>query len=73
MQVLLLREKVSKLSESLSLNKSIFMVVKKTSQESEEEMTKLLAMKTVSLKSQMDHASLAEQAVGLNLKLMKWR
>ena len=33
----------------------------------------MLQTKTVSLKSQMDHASLAEQAVGLNLKLMKWR
>ena len=28
---------------------------------------------TIELKRQMDPASLAEQAVGLNLKLMKWR
>lgn len=27
----------------------------------------------IELKKQMDPASLAEQAVGLNLKLMKWR
>jgi ubiquitin-like modifier-activating enzyme ATG7 len=27
----------------------------------------------IELKRQMDPASLAEQAVGLNLKLMKWR
>ena len=28
---------------------------------------------SIELKKQMDPASLAEQAVGLNLKLMKWR
>jgi hypothetical protein len=49
--VLLLREKVSKLSESLTLAKSIFMVVKRNSQNDEQEITKTLAVKTVSLKS----------------------
>ena len=29
--------------------------------------------KVVELRNQMDPANLAEQAVGLNLKLMKWR
>ena len=74
MTVLLMREKVSKLSEALSLSKSILMVVKRSEAEGDQtELTKMLATKSVNLKTQMDHASLAEQAVGLNLKLMKWR
>ena len=73
MPVLLMKEKVSKLSESITFANSFFMVIKRTSQEGTNEMTKVLSTRTVNLKSQMDHASLAEQAVGLNLKLMKWR
>jgi hypothetical protein len=49
--ILLLREKISKLSESLSLAKSIYMVVKRSTQDSEQEMTKVLAAKTINLKS----------------------
>ena len=52
MSVLLMREKVSKLSEALSLSKSIFMVVKRSEAEGDQtELTKMLATKSVNLKT----------------------
>ena len=74
--LILLREKVSRLSDSLSLANTIMMSILKndpTRAKDAPVKSTMLKVRKISLKAQMDHASLAEQAVGLNLKLMKWR
>jgi hypothetical protein len=70
--VILIREKLSKLSESVQLKQSIIMTLQNEGVTSEFKPHQLREV-SIELKKQMDPASLAEQAVGLNLKLMKWR
>ena len=63
LQVILLREKVSKLSEQMTVSKSIYMTVVNTNPSSVEKKwheAKFLQVKITCLKDQMDQKSLAE-------------
>ena len=78
LNVLLIREKVSKLSQRLTLDNSLQLILGNSGVGVGDSILKPIDLsqirtKVVELRNQMDPASLAEQAVGLNLKLMKWR
>jgi len=74
LNVVLIREKLSKLSDNISFKQSIVMTLENTAPTAEIEFKPTTFREVaIELKKQMDPASLAEQAVGLNLKLMKWR
>jgi len=80
LNVLLIRSKVSKLSPSVSLDGALQLILGNReaavmSNSSGRPGLKELRVETkkIELKSYMDPGNLAEQAVGLNLKLMKWR
>jgi molybdopterin/thiamine biosynthesis adenylyltransferase len=73
LNVVLIREKLSKLTETVTLKQSIIMTLLNTGSTDVEYKPHQCREVSIELKKQMDPASLAEQAVGLNLKLMKWR
>ena len=78
MNVLLIREKVSKLSKQVSLKTSLQLILGNSDPTNDEIAMKAIEFakmkpKETELKRFMDPGNLAEQAVGLNLKLMKWR
>jgi len=72
-KVLLIRDKISRLSNSVTLDSSIALLLEYAEVESPKIHNKIRATKKVELRSLMDPGALAEQAVSLNLKLMKWR
>jgi len=72
-KVLLVRDKLSRLSQKITLDASIAMVLDHEACEEVKIHNRVRATKKVELKAMMDPGALAEQAVGLNLKLMKWR
>ena len=69
--VVLIREKLSKLSENVQFKQSIIMTLAHTEAATPQFKDSKPREVSIELKKQMDPASLAEQAVGLNLKLMK--
>jgi ubiquitin-like modifier-activating enzyme ATG7 len=71
-KVVLIREKLSRLSPKVTLDNSIMMELEFASSNLSQ-VIKTPKTKIVELKTQMDPSNLAEQAVSLNLKLMKWR
>lgn len=71
--MVLIREKLSKLTETVTLKQSIIMTLVNTASETAEFKPYQFRENSIELKKTMDPAHLAEQAVGLNLKLMKWR
>ena len=78
LNVLLIREKISKLSSSVSLKTSLQLILGNGEPTNEEVILKAIDLvkmkpKVTELRRFMDPGNLAEQAVGLNLKLMKWR
>ena len=84
LNVLLIRVKCSKLSPKVPLDGALQLILGNAEasrmSDSESGAVPLLPIdvsslqtKVIELKSYMDPGNLAEQAVGLNLKLMKWR
>ena len=78
LNVLLIREKISKLSKQVTLKTSLQLILGNGDPTTEEVTLKPIDFanmkpKETELKRFMDPGNLAEQAVGLNLKLMKWR
>ena len=78
LNVLLVREKISKLSKQVTLKTSLQLILGNGDPTNEEVAMKEIDFanikpKETELKRFMDPGNLAEQAVGLNLKLMKWR
>ena len=77
LKVILIRDKISKLSNEVSLQGSLLIELtcdqEKKPKSIELAPLKVSNTKQIELKSFMDPKVLAEQAVGLNLKLMKWR
>jgi ubiquitin-like modifier-activating enzyme ATG7 len=78
LNVLLIREKVSKLSKEVNLKTSLQLIL--GNGEPANDQVTMMAIdiaktkpKVTELRRFMDPGNLAEQAVGLNLKLMKWR
>ena len=80
LNVLLIRAKCSKLSPKVPLDGALQLILGNNGSQADEGLVPLkpiditqLQTKVVELRQYMDPGSLAEQAVGLNLKLMKWR
>ena len=80
LNVLLIRAKCSKLSPNVPLDRALQLILGNNGSQADEGPVPLkpiditqLQTKVVELRQYMDPGSLAEQAVGLNLKLMKWR
>lgn len=74
LDVILIREKLSKLSNKMTLNNSILLKVLFAKSEAELVLKPLLWIeRSIELAMMLDPAALSEQAVLLNLKLMKWR
>lgn len=81
LKVLSIRDKISKLNTSLPMKDTFYMEFKFIKEEpAEESPLKLKAFDynsikgiTITLKDQLDPKVIAEEAVDLNLKLMKWR
>ena len=82
MRVLSVRDKISKLSTDTTLKDSVYMEFKFVKQSSEDSADSLILRNfdyntiksvTTTLKDQLDPKVIAEEAVALNLKLMKWR
>ena len=80
LNVLLIRAKCSKLSPKVPLDGALQLILGNGGSQADEGPVPLkpiditqLQTKVVELRQYMDPGSLAEQAVGLNLKLMKWR
>jgi hypothetical protein len=72
-KVILIREKLSRLSQKVTLDTSILMLLEHSHIDKPSISSKIQKIRKIELKSLMDPMSLAEQAVSLNLKLMKWR
>jgi hypothetical protein len=72
-KVILIREKLSRLSQKVTLDTSILMLLEHSHIDKPSIASKIQKIRKIELKSLMDPMSLAEQAVSLNLKLMKWR
>jgi hypothetical protein len=72
-KVILIREKLSRLSQKVTLDTSILMLLEHSLIDKPSITSKIQKIRKIELKSLMDPMSLAEQAVSLNLKLMKWR
>jgi ubiquitin-like modifier-activating enzyme ATG7 len=83
LKVLSIRDKISKLTEELTLKDTFYMEFKFAKEDIQSAESSLLRLKdfdnntikghTITLKDQMDPKVIAEEAVDLNLKLMKWR
>lgn len=84
LRVLSIRDKISKLTEEVTLKDTFYMEFKFTKAEPESaEAGQGIRLKefdfntikgyTITLKDQLDPKIIAEEAVDLNLKLMKWR
>lgn len=71
-EIILIREKLSKISQKMTLDNSILLKIKQSCAEIKFKPCKW-QHRTIELGMHMDPEHLAEQAVGLNLKLMKWR
>ena len=72
-KIILIRDKLSKLSSKVKLENSIYMEFQYVVQPELAFKPSNVISNSMELKSQMDPISLAHQAVSLNLKLMKWR
>jgi ThiF family len=83
LKVLSVRDKISKLTEDLSLKDTFYMEFKFTKASPDAADQSLLRLREfdhntlrstiITLKDQLDPKVIAEEAVDLNLKLMKWR
>jgi len=78
LKVLSIRDKISKLNTSLNLKDTFYMEFKFVKEEPAPLKLKdfdynSIKGVTITLKDQMDPKVIAEEAVDLNLKLMKWR
>eukprot|EP00347_Sterkiella_histriomuscorum_P010372 403376553 len=79
LKIILVRDKISQLSEQVTIDNSFYLEVKLTKQENYEglqlvpiDFSQLKPVK-ISLKEQMDPKIISEESCDLNLKLMKWR
>lgn len=74
-----IRDKLSKLSDKITFDNTFYMEVEldidnqKTMKIKDADYNALSKTVTITLKDQMDPKVIAEEAVDLNLKLMKWR
>lgn len=77
LRIISIRDKVSRISESIVLKDSVYLEVRLKKNDNPLTLKQVdfnqIKGTVLSLKEQLDPKAIAEQAVDLNLKLMKWR